>query len=90
MTADIRIQKIKQLIIDRLNLKISIDDIQDDSALFLPVEDSGLGLDSVDALELAVGIMNTFDVEVTDDDMHIFEYVNTIDNFIAEKLELAS
>ncbi len=90
MTADIRIQKIKQLIIDRLNLKISIDDIQDDSALFLPVEDKGLGLDSVDALELAVGIMNTFDVEVTDDDMHIFEYVNTIDNFIAEKLELAS
>ena len=89
MTAENRIEKIKHLIIDRLNLKMSVEDIRDDSALFLPVEENGLGLDSVDALELAVGIMNTFDVEVTDDDMHIFEYVNTIDNFIADKLTLA-
>ncbi|WP_036384134.1 acyl carrier protein [Muricauda sp. MAR_2010_75] len=90
MNAEKRKLKIKQLIIDRLNLKISVDDINDDSALFLPVEQNGLGLDSVDALELAVGIMNTFDVEVSDDDMHIFEYVNTIDQFIADRIVEAS
>jgi acyl carrier protein len=80
--------KIKKMIINRLNLKIDIDSFKDDSPLFGGPEVNGLGLDSVDALELAVGIMNEFDVEVTDDDMHIFEYVTAIDEFIEQKSTL--
>lgn len=89
MKSNDRKLKIKQMIIDRLNLKIDIDSFKDDSPLFGGPEVNGLGLDSVDALELAVGIMNEFEVEVTDDDMHIFEYVTTINNFIEEKSALA-
>ena len=44
MNAEKRKLKIKELIIDRLNLKISVDDISDDSALFLPEEQNGLGI----------------------------------------------
>ena len=82
--------KIKQLIVDRLNLKIDVESINDDSPLFGGPDVNGLGLDSVDALELAVGIMNEFEVEVTDEDMHIFEYVSTIDSFIEEKSAVVS
>ena len=75
--------EIAELIVTALHLEdVAADDIGLDDPLF----GDGLGLDSVDALELAVGIMNTFDVEVSDDDMHIFEYVNTIDQFIAERI----
>lgn len=90
MNTNDRKLKIKQMIINRLNLKIDIDSFRDDSPLFSGPEVNGLGLDSVDALELAVGIMNEFDVEVTDDDdMHIFEFVTTIDEFINQKSALA-
>lgn len=79
-----RKQKIKELVIERLNLKISIEDMKDDSLLFSTREKGGIGLDSVDALEIAVGVMNEFSVEISDEDMHIFESVNSIDAFIEQ------
>jgi acyl carrier protein len=79
-----RKEKIKELIIERLNLKIPIEDMKDDSILFLSKDKGGIGLDSVDALEIAVGIMSEFDVEISDEDMHIFESVNTVDDFIGK------
>jgi acyl carrier protein len=78
--------QIKQLIIEKLNLKISPEEIDDDAELFANKEQGGVGLDSVDALEIAVGVMNEFDVEISDDDMHIFQSVNAIDDFITEKV----
>lgn len=74
--------KIKELIVNRLNLKIDPSSIGNDTVLFLSKSDGGLGLDSVDALELAVTINNEFGVVVTDEDMGIFNSVNTIDEFI--------
>ena len=45
--------EIKQLIIDSLNLEdISVDDIETEAPLFV----DGLGLDSIDALELGMAI----------------------------------
>lgn len=79
--------KIKELIIEKLNLKTSPNEIADDAVLFSNKEDGGVGLDSVDALEIAVGIMNEFEVEISDEDMHIFESVNTIDAFIEQCLQ---
>lgn len=79
-----RKQKIKELIINRLNLNLKVEDFGDDTPLFKPKEEGGIELDSVDTLEIAVGIMNEFDVEVSDEDMHIFQSVNTIDAFLEE------
>ena len=53
-------QQIKQLIIDSLALEdISVEDIENDTALF---GDDGLGLDSVDALELGLAVQKTFTI----------------------------
>ncbi len=53
--------EIKQLIIDCLDLEdVSIDDIDSDAALF----GDGLGLDSIDALELGLAIKKQFDVKI--------------------------
>ena len=51
-------KQLKQLIIDKLGLEdITPADIGDNTALFA---DDGLGLDSVDALELGLAIQKTF------------------------------
>lgn len=53
--------EIKQLIIECLDLEdIAIDDIDTDAALF----GEGLGLDSIDALELGLAIKKQFDVKI--------------------------
>jgi acyl carrier protein len=53
--------EIKQLIISSLDLEdVTIDDIDTDAALF----GEGLGLDSIDALELGLAIKKQFDVKI--------------------------
>ncbi|CAM4160013.1 MULTISPECIES: phosphopantetheine-binding protein [Shewanella] len=53
--------EIKQLIIDCLDLEdVSIEDIDTDAPLF----GDGLGLDSIDALELGLAIKKQFDVKI--------------------------
>ncbi|MCE9687934.1 MULTISPECIES: phosphopantetheine-binding protein [Shewanella] len=53
--------KIKQLIIDSLDLEdVSIADIDSEAPLF----GDGLGLDSIDALELGLAIKKQFDVKI--------------------------
>lgn len=53
--------EIKQLIIDSLSLEdMSIHDIATDEPLF----GEGLGLDSIDALELGLAIKQHFDVKI--------------------------
>lgn len=57
------ILKLKELMIKRLKLTISPDDITSDTQFFGV---GGLGLDSIDMLELIVGIKNDFGVEIHD------------------------
>ncbi|MDE3272009.1 phosphopantetheine-binding protein [Pseudoalteromonas sp. SSM20] len=53
--------KIKKLIIESLDLEdITIDDIEDSEPLFI----DGLGLDSIDALELGLAIKKEFDIKI--------------------------
>lgn len=54
-------KEIKELIIKALELEdITADDIGDDEALF----DDGLGLDSIDALELGVALQKKYGVKI--------------------------
>jgi len=58
-------QVVAELIIEALNLEdISVADIEPDAALF----GEGLGLDSIDALEIALAISQQFGFQLKSDD----------------------
>ena len=83
MSSEERKLKIKEMIVNRLNLGIDPSIIKDGADLFGSIDDvDSIGLDSVDALELAVGLMNEFGVEVSDENMHVFKSVDSINEFI--------
>ncbi|KFZ37705.1 acyl carrier protein [Shewanella mangrovi] len=74
--------EIKQLIIDSLDLEdVTVEDIDTDAALF----GDGLGLDSIDALELGLAIKKQFDVKLEANSEATREYfysVASLANFI--------
>jgi acyl carrier protein len=74
--------EIKQLIIDKLNLEdIKVDDICSDSPLFV----EGLGLDSIDALELGMALQKKYHIKLKANDHSIRKYftsVKTISDYI--------
>lgn len=78
------IPQVKQLIIDSLRIEgLSIDDIETDAPLF----GDGLELDSVDALQLVVGMENAFGVVVPDAAVgsKVFQSVRTMADYIAQQ-----
>lgn len=56
-------QRIKALIVDNLMLQITAAEITDDQPLFGP---EGIGLDSVDALQLVVALEKNFGLKIRD------------------------
>ena len=73
-------QDIAQLIIDTLNLEdLQASDIPSAQPLF----GEGLGLDSVDALELALALQKRYGIRVESNDRHAREYFATIANLAA-------
>ncbi len=60
--ADLK-QRIKVLIVENLMLQLTAADIADDTRLFGP---EGLGLDSVDALQLVVALDKNFGLKIAD------------------------
>ena len=54
-------EAIKEMMVENLMLKVTKEDIADDLPLFGP---DGLGLDSIDALELVVSLEKKFGVTV--------------------------
>jgi acyl carrier protein len=74
---------IKQLIISSLNLEDTTpESIKDDAPLF----QEGLGLDSIDALELAVAIERRYRVTIPDEAVgkKVFSSVNALAAYVAE------
>ncbi|MEI6895108.1 MAG: phosphopantetheine-binding protein [Colwellia sp.] len=70
---------LKSLIIETLDLEdISPDDIIDDEPLF----GEGLGLDSIDALELGLAIKKTFDVKIEANSEKTKAHFYSIDNLV--------
>ncbi len=77
------IREIKELIINSLNLEdTSPEQIGDDAPLFA----SELGLDSIDALELAVAIERTYKVTIPDEAVgkQVFSSVKALAEYVAE------
>ena len=75
--------RVKELIVRRLKLEIDPSSIQDDAPLF----GEGLGLDSIDALELVLGIEQEFGIKVEDEEVGVkaFASVNALADFIEQK-----
>ena len=75
--------EIKQLIIDSLFLEdITPDDIEDEAPLF----GDGLGLDSIDALELGLAIKNKYQITIeaeSEETRQHFSSVASLVKFIA-------
>ena len=79
LIADLKVQ-----IIEQLNLQeVKPEDIGDDAPLFK----EGLGLDSIDALELIVLLQQHYGIRITnpDEGPRIFKSVRTIAEFITEQ-----
>lgn len=69
--------RIKSMMVENLMLQVPIEEIGDDQALFGP---DSLGLDSVDALQLVVGLDKNFGLKIPDPAAakEILKNVNTI------------
>jgi acyl carrier protein len=77
------IDKLKQEVIQQLNLEdISAEDIDPDAPLF----GEGLGLDSIDALELIVLLEKNYGIKIEDpkDGKKIFFSIRTMAKYITE------
>ncbi len=77
--------RIKEMLVKNLMLQTTPDKIDNDLPLFGP---GGLGLDSIDALELAVSMEKTFGVGVPNSEVagRALRNVNSIHDYILEKL----
>ena len=76
---------LKQLLIDGLRLQdLRPDDIQDGAPIFV----EGLGLDSVDALELVVLVEEKFNIQIPDEDVgkRAFASIDALTEYVSGEL----
>ena len=81
------LEGLKRLIIESLNLEgISPESIKDDQ----PLISEGLGLDSVDALELVVVLEKSYEIKIRSQEIEprIFSSVSNLYDFIKQKLKV--
>jgi acyl carrier protein len=64
MAASAQELELAQLIVTSLNLEVSADEIEPEAPLY----GEGLGLDSIDILELSLAISKTYGVQLKSDD----------------------
>jgi acyl carrier protein len=78
--------RIKRLIVESLNLEGMKPEMIDDQA---PLFGDGLGLDSVDALELVVALEKEFGIKIKSQEIgrEVFSSVSTLSEFIAGRTD---
>lgn len=74
------VQEIKQMIIDVLVLEdMSIDDIDENAPLF----GEGLGLDSIDALELGVALKKRYNIHLNAESEENKQYFRSVSSLVS-------
>jgi acyl carrier protein len=72
------IDTFKNELIRRLNLPYAPDDLHEDIALL----GAGLGLDSLDALEIVLCIENSFGIKIPDQNISVLRSINTVVDYV--------
>lgn len=69
---------IKDELIGRLQLECEVEDIDDDTFLF----GSGLSLDSIDAMEVVIGMQSRFGIMMPEGDIAAMRTINTLADYV--------
>ena len=88
METDLR-RKLKELLIERLKFEdMTPDDIPDDELLFA----GGLGLDSIDALEIVVMLESEFVIKIKNESSarENFRSIASLADFVEQRLNVAA
>lgn len=75
------INTFKEELISRLNLPYKPEDLHEDISLL----GAGLGLDSLDALEIVLCVENSFAIKIPDESTSVLRSINTIVDFVIEE-----
>ena len=76
--------RLKQILVERLKIERAPESIGDDEILFGP---DGLGLDSIDALELVLGVEQEFGVQIGNEEVatDALASIDRLAGFLREK-----
>ena len=80
-TAELQ-REVAELLIECLNLEVTADEITPDAPLY----GEGLGLDSIDVLEVALAVSKRYGLQLRADDegnQHIFRSLRSLSDYIA-------
>ncbi len=77
---------IKEELVERLELEFAPHDIDDDTFLF----GGGLQLDSIDSMEIIIGMQSRFDVMILEDDVSSLRTINTLADFVESQIQVTS